>query len=190
MEFDLALVSMPAFTQNCPSLGLASLAAYLTEKNYRILCYDFGIPFYQKELKKYHISNPLINQLNLSLYPLWAVSNWLGLNEILSSEDGRSLIKSLCPVCSDLYQPIFKEFLTQIPLTEKVLSTYAKNLTDLNTNAYGFSLLIGNAMATLFTIKKIKEEKPDSIIIVGGPETSPYYRADFYSQFDELDFTF
>jgi radical SAM superfamily enzyme YgiQ (UPF0313 family) len=54
---------------------------------------------------------------------------------------------------------------------------------------YGFSLVLGNAIPSLYVIKKLKEKKPESTIIVGGPETSPYFRAEFYAPMKEIDFT-
>ena len=189
MEFDLVLASMPAFTQKCPSLGLASLTTYLAQKDFKVISYDYGLRFFQKDLNKFRIKNPLINQLNLSLYPLWGISNWLGLDSIIYPEHGQFLIKSLCPVCSDLYLPIFNEFIDQISQTHKVLNSYVTELLNLETLSYGFSLLLGNAAASLYVIQKLKEAKPDATIIVGGSEVYSYYRAQFYSQNDNIDFT-
>ncbi|MFX1297321.1 MAG: B12-binding domain-containing radical SAM protein [Promethearchaeota archaeon] len=189
MEYDIVLVSSPAFTQECPSLGLASLASYLKEKRYNFLCYDYGIQFYKNSLKRFKISNPLVEQLKLSLYPLWGASNWLSFDEIISINDGQCLIKSLCPVCSKLYQPIFHEFVSQISSTQKILDSYVEELVNIDTKTYGFSLFLGNAIASLYIISKLKEKKPDTTIIVGGPETSPYYRAALYSKIDDIDFT-
>jgi radical SAM superfamily enzyme YgiQ (UPF0313 family) len=188
MEFDLALVSLPAFTQKCPSIGLATLAAYLKDR-YHILCYDYGIEFYKTALPQFTVTDPLIQMLKLSLYPLWGASNWVGLPDTINPEIGQALLKSLCPVCSALYQPIFTEFTNQRALTQTILESYASRLIALDVNNYGFSLMSGNAVASLYVIKRIKEEKPDATIIVGGPETSPYYRAEFYSQMKEIDFT-
>lgn len=188
MEFDLALVSLPAFTQRCPSIGLATLAAYL-KNHYKILCYDFGIEFYKTALPQFTITDPLIQTLKLNLYPLWGASNWVGLPNTVDPRIGQALLKSLCPVCSDLYQPIFTEFTRHGALTRTILEAYAARLIALDVNNYGFSLLLGNAVSSLYVIKRIKEAKPDATIIVGGPETSPYYRAEFYSQMKEIDFT-
>ncbi|NVM28593.1 MAG: B12-binding domain-containing radical SAM protein [Candidatus Helarchaeota archaeon] len=189
MEFDLVLVSLPAYTQKCPSLHLASLASYLNSRQYEVICYDYGIQFYQKELEKFTIVSPLVNQLSLSLYPLWGASNWLGFNDIISQKNGQFLIKSLCPVCSNLYEPIFNEFNDQIALTKKTLDSHAEELANLDTLAYGFSLLLGNAIASLYVIKRLKQKKPEAIIIVGGPEASPHYRALLYAHVDDIDFT-
>lgn len=188
MEFDLALVSLPAFTQKCPSIGLATLAAYLKD-HYNILCYDYGIEFYKTALHQFTVTAPLIQTLKLNWYPLWGASNWVGLPDTVDLEIGQALLKSLCPVCSDLYQPIFSEFTNQLSLTRKILESYAARLIALDVNNYGFSLVLGNAVPSLYVIKRIKEEKPDATIIVGGPETSTYYRAEFYSQIKEIDFT-
>ncbi len=188
MEFDLVLVSLPAFTQHCPSLGLSALASYLTEKHYDIICYDFGVSFYKNWLKKFKIRNALVKQLGLSLYPLWGASNWLNFPEILNLT-GQYILESLCPVCSKLYHPIFVEFLTQSSYTQKILDSYVDALVKLDSNVYAFSLLLGNAPASLYVLKKIKEKKPDVTIIVGGPEASLHYRAMFYSQLDAIDFT-
>ncbi|NVM53034.1 MAG: B12-binding domain-containing radical SAM protein [Candidatus Helarchaeota archaeon] len=188
MEFDLALISMPVYTQKTPSLYLASLATYLKERQHQVVSYDFGIQFFQEELKKIKIKNPLIDQLNLSPYPLWGASNWLNFDNILNPQIGQFIIKSLCPVCSELYQPIFNEFKDQLSPTKKYLDARVKELANLDTPVYGFSLLLGNAMASLYIIKKIKEIKPEATIIVGGPEVSPFYRASFYSQLDYIDF--
>ncbi len=189
MDIDLVLVSMPAYTQKCPSLALASLATYLTEKNYKILAYDFGIPFFHHDIKKFRIVNPILDQLKLSPYPLWGISNWLGFENIITAADGKSLIKSLCPVCSELYNPIFSEFKEYYSLTRKILDRYAEELSNINTTVYGFSLTLGNAVSSLYVINKLKELKSNSIIIIGGPEASLYYRAHFYSQFKNIDFT-
>lgn len=188
MDFDLVLVSLPTFTQKCPSIGLATLAAYLKD-HYQVLCYDYGIEFYKTLLKQFTITDPLIHTLKLSLYPLWGASNWVGLPDTVDPETGQAVLKSLCPVCSELYQPIFTEFANQRALTRDILESYAAQLLTLDVKNYGFSLMLGNAVSSLYVIKRIKEEKPDATIIVGGPETSPYYRAEFYSQVKEIDFT-
>ena len=188
MDFDLALVSLPASTQKCPSLGLATLASYLQER-YNIFWHDYGLDFYNTALKNFKITNPLVNTLNLNLYLLWGASNWVGLSDTVAPEVGQSIIKSLCPVCSDLYQPLFTELKNQLGYTLKILDSYAEDLVRLDTINYGFSFLLGNAIPSLYVIGKIKEEKPESNIIVGGPETSLYYRAGFYSQMKEIDFT-
>ena len=112
MEFDLALISIPAFTTKNPSLGLACLATYLEEKNYHAFCRDYGVTFYKNALQRFKITNPLIEQLNLSLYPLWGASNWIGFEEIIDPELGQNVLQSLCPVCSKLYRAIFDDFLT------------------------------------------------------------------------------
>lgn len=189
MEFDIVLVSLPAFTQKCPSLGLVSLASYLHEKQKRLFCCDYGISFYKNSIKSFKITNALVQDLNLPLYPLWGASTWVGFEQIINPKDGQCVLESLCPVCSKLYQPIFNEFREQIPLTKRILDSYVDQLVNLNSNVYGFSLLLGNAIASLHVIKQIKERKPDALIIVGGPEASPFYRASFYSQLDDVDFT-
>jgi radical SAM superfamily enzyme YgiQ (UPF0313 family) len=157
--------------------------------HYDIFCYDFGIEFYKNALPQFIVTDPLIQALKLSLYPLWGASNWVGLSDTVDLETGQALLKSLCPVCSDLYQPIFTEFTNQRSLTLNILESYAARLIALDVNNYGFSLILGNAVSSLYVIKRIKEEKPDATIIVGGPETSSYYRAGFYSQMKEIDFT-
>jgi radical SAM superfamily enzyme YgiQ (UPF0313 family) len=187
MEFDIVLASLPVFTQKCPSLGLASLATYLKSKKFKVSCYDFSPQFHAQINKRFKITSSLIQELNLSLDPLWGAANWLGLNEAITPQIGHHILTSLCPVCSELYRPIFNEFQSQISLTQKVLDSYIKELVNLDTRSYGFSLLLGNAAASLYVIKKIKERKPDVPIIVGGPETSPYYRAPFYSETKDID---
>ncbi len=189
MEYDIALVSLPAFTQKCPSLGLANLASYLSENQFDVFCYDYGISFYKTALNKFKVKNTLIQDLNLSLYPLWGVANWLNYPGTIDPTTGTSLLNSLCPVCSKLYQPIFQEFRAQIDITTSLLDSYAQTLTDLDTSVYAFSLLIGNAAASLYVLQKIKINKPDATIILGGPETSLYYRAQFYPQIEGVDFT-
>jgi radical SAM superfamily enzyme YgiQ (UPF0313 family) len=189
MELDLVLVSLPAFTQKAPSLGLASLAAYLQEKDYNFLCYDYGPQFHNTHLKKFKLTSTLLEDLHLSPYPLWGASNWLGFEEIIQPKFGYYLLESLCPVCSKLYQPIFEEFQVQHSLSLQILDQYAEKLTSHDSMAYAFSLLTGNSVASLYVIKRIKEMRPETTIIVGGPEASPYYRATFYSSSDLIDYT-
>lgn len=188
MEFDIVLVTLPAYTQNCPSLSLVSLATYLTEKGYQVKALDNSVHFYHKMFPQFTLSNPLASQLHLSPYPLWGISNWVGFNEIINLSTGQALIKSLCPVCSDLYQPIFSEFNQQNHLTRGILDSYASALANLDSNLFGFSLILGNALPSLYVIKKLKARRPESKILIGGPEAFLSYRAQFYAQFSEIDY--
>ncbi|MHA1130554.1 MAG: B12-binding domain-containing radical SAM protein [Candidatus Helarchaeota archaeon] len=189
MELDIVLVSLPAFTHHTPSRGLASLASYLKDKGYHFTCIDFGPEFYKKILPKFKVTSSLLKTLNLSPYPLWGASNWLGFEDIIKPELGHYLLESLCPVCSKLYQPIFNEFQTQHSFTLKILNSYVEQLIAIDSRAYAFSLLLGNSIASLYVIKQIREYRPDVKIIVGGPETSLFYRGAFYAHHNLIDYT-
>ena len=95
MEFDIVLASLPAFTQKCPSLGLASLTSYLKSKQFNISCFDFGPQFHAQIRKRFKITNTLVKELNLSLDTLWGAANWLGLNEAVPPQTGQHILTSL-----------------------------------------------------------------------------------------------
>ncbi|MHA1379377.1 MAG: B12-binding domain-containing radical SAM protein [Candidatus Helarchaeota archaeon] len=98
------------------------------------------------------------------------------------------MLKSLCPVSSELYRPFFNQFKVQKQTTVNILKDYIKKILEFESKTYGFSVTTGNVICSLYTAKKIKEEKPDSIIIFGGPEASCIYRAGLYLQLPFVDF--
>ncbi|MHA1263747.1 MAG: B12-binding domain-containing radical SAM protein [Candidatus Helarchaeota archaeon] len=189
MELDLVLVLLPAYTQDCPSLGLTALTTYLTEKGYNLRSFDYSVQFFKYDFPKFSIQHSLVKQLHVSLYPLWGISHWLHFPQIIAQPHGRALIQSLCPVALDLYQPLFDEFGAKISRYLQTLKAYTDKLAALPTATYGFSLHLSNAISSLYVIKQLKQIKPESTIIVGGPEAFPSFRARFYSQIPEIDFT-
>lgn len=125
----------------------------------------------------------------MPLSPIWGAANWLLWGDEFFNHNGigENLVQSLCPVCSKLYKPLFHQFISYENITKKILEEYVNKLLNYESKSYGFSVTIGNAISSIYTAKRIKEERPDSIIIFGGPETYLSYRATLFLQLPFID---
>ncbi len=100
---------------------------------------------------------------------------------------GKYLVRSLCPVCSKLYEPLFYQFIRQEDKTIKILEDYISIVLNHESPIYGFSVTTGNAISSIYAAKRLKEERPDSLLIFGGAEASLNYRAKLFLQLPFVD---
>ncbi|MHA1752108.1 MAG: B12-binding domain-containing radical SAM protein [Candidatus Helarchaeota archaeon] len=188
MEYDCVLSLIPPYTINTPSSGLALLHTYLKEKGINIQTIDFSPGFYYKYLKDFDINHSF--KFKINLFPLIGYTLLLfdSKNFFSIKNVGKHFLESLSPIHLDLFNEIFQNLRDKTAKFYNILDKYVQNLISFDTNIYAFSVNITNVIATLKVIQNIKRLKPNSIIILGGPETFPTYRRDLYVNLDIIDY--
>ncbi len=188
MEYDAILSVLPPYSVNTPSLNISLLHSFLSLKGLNIYTVDFSPGFYYNHLNDFLIENPFT--FNVPIFPLLGYALWYFNSEDYFNIDkiGKYILKSLSPVHFDIYSPIFEKIRTKIPKFLKILRRYSEYLISIETNTYCFSINITNVIPTLEIIKNIKNVKPDSNVILGGPEVFQIYRCDLYTYLDTIDY--
>ncbi|NHI91811.1 MAG: radical SAM protein [Candidatus Lokiarchaeota archaeon] len=186
-DFDVHLINLPSYTSQTPSLALVSLATFLKQKNFDIFLKDYSLEFFKNKFKNVNITNKL--NFNIPSFFLFGVSNWLNFSEELFNDNKipENLIQSLCPVSYNLYKDIFIELKKQKDKIQADLDKYIKEISSISSKILGFSVNVGNAAASLYVAKAIKESNSEKKIIFGGPETFLEYRSKFYLTFPYID---
>jgi len=188
MEYDIVLTSLPAYNSLIPSFSLASLQSFLSSKGFRLHCVDCSFDFYHGHLKNFKLPTEFQDQKELK-FGNWGYANWFIFRELLglSREQVQLFIESLGPVCSKLYQTIFTKFEDQKDKTIRILDRYVEYLEKFDTDLFGFSIVVGNAVASIYVANCLKRRNSDIKIILGGPEASNIYRGDFYARLNSID---
>ncbi|MHA1271241.1 MAG: B12-binding domain-containing radical SAM protein [Candidatus Helarchaeota archaeon] len=188
MEFDCIISSIPPYTSITPSISITSLYSFLINKGIKCYSFDFSPSFFKNQLKKFNIPNPF--KFKFPLFTLLGYMLWYYKADdfFLYDNVGEYILKSLSPIHYTLYSQIFNKLYQKIPELYKILYSYSQKLVNLDTEIYCFSINITNAITTLKIIHEIKQQKPDSIIILGGPELFPVYRREMYADLKMIDY--
>ncbi|MHC1592387.1 MAG: B12-binding domain-containing radical SAM protein, partial [Candidatus Helarchaeales archaeon] len=188
MKFDVVLATLPSYNTFIPSLSLATLQAYLIKKGLEVHCIDFSYDFYKQNIDRFSIPDNFSHPKE-TRFGNWGYSNWYVLKALLNLTHHQvdKFIESLGPVCSKLYQPIFQEFVQQADKTFKILNSYVEYIEKFQSELYAFSLVVGNAPATMHVCARLKERHPECKIVLGGPEVNLIYRSNYYARFPFID---
>lgn len=188
MEYDAVLTTLPAYTSYIPSLSLATLNGFLSFHGFNVKSVDCSFDFFHRHLKKFKLPQDILPH-GVDEYGNWGISNWFIFHNLLglSLEEIEAFLTSLCPVCSRLYLPIFYEFNSQKDKTLRILDEYIEYLDNFDTGLFGFSLVLGNAPASLYVAARLKKRQPSRHIILGGPESNKLYRGRLYARLPFID---